>query len=170
MALLRLDLIIALGVGKSGGLQDVYVAHNVPNSRNDQAYVQLEPCAFESLQLNCQEFIQSLEQDILKGCQVSREGIREGRALLVSVGIGHMAFQQERIDELQELVRAQDVEVLGCVTQRPAAIHPKYVVGSGKMKELAIQALQSGADTLIFDQDLTPRRSEVFRKLPIFGC
>jgi GTP-binding protein HflX len=156
LALLRLDLIIALGVGKSGGLQDVYVAHNVPNSRNDQAYVQLEPCAFESLQLNCQEFIQSLEQDILKGCQISREGIREGRALLVSVGIGHMAFQQERIDELQELVRAQDVEVLGCVTQRPAAIHPKYVVGSGKMKELAIQALQSGADTLIFDQDLTP--------------
>jgi GTP-binding protein HflX len=156
LALLRLDLIMALGVGKSGGLQDVYVAHNVPNSTNDQAYVQLKPCAFESFQLNCQEFIQTLEQDILKGCQVSREGIREGRALLVSVGIGHMAFQQERIDELQELVRAQDVEVLGCVTQRPAAIHPKYVVGSGKMKELAIQALQSGADTLIFDQDLTP--------------
>ncbi len=156
LALLRLDLIMALGVGKSGGLQDVYVAHNVPNSTNDQAYVQLKPCAFESFQLNCQEFIQSLEQDILKGCQISREGIREGRALLVSVGIGHMAFQQERLDELQELVRAQDVEVLGCVTQRPASIHPKYVVGSGKMKELAIQALQSGADTLIFDQDLTP--------------
>jgi len=156
LALLRLDLIMALGVGKSGGLQNVYVAHNVPNSANDQAYVQLEPCTFESFQLNCQECIQSLEQDILKGCQVSREGIREGRALLVSVGIGHMAFQQERIDELQELVRSQDVEVLGCVTQRPAAIHPKYVVGSGKMKELAIQALQSGADTLIFDQDLTP--------------
>ena len=58
--------------------------------------------------------------------------------------------------KLQELVRAQDVEVLGCVTQRPASIHPKYVVGSGKMKELAIQALQSGADMLIFDQDLTP--------------
>lgn len=156
LALLRLDLIMALGVGKSGGLQDVYVAHNVPNSTHAQAYVQLAPCAFGSFHLNCQEFIQSLEQDILKGCQVSREDIREGRALLVSVGIGHMAFQQERIDELQELVRAQDVEVLGCVTQRPAAIHPKYVVGSGKMKELAIQALQSGADTLIFDQDLTP--------------
>jgi GTP-binding protein HflX len=156
LALLRLDLIMALGVGKSGGLQDVYVAHNVPNSTNNQAYVQLEPCALESFQLNCQEFIQTLEQDILKGCQVSKEGIREGRALLVSVGTGHMVFQQERIDELQELVRAQDVEVLGCVTQRPAAIHPKYVVGSGKMKELAIQALQSGADTLIFDQDLTP--------------
>jgi GTP-binding protein HflX len=156
LALLRLDLIMALGVGKSGGLQDVYVAHNVPSSANDQGYKQLQPCAFQSFQMNCQEFVQSLEQDILKGCQVSKEGVREGRALLVSVGIGHVAFQQERLDELQELVRAQNVEVLGCVTQRPAAIHPKYVVGSGKMKDLAIQALQSGADLLIFDQDLTP--------------
>jgi GTP-binding protein HflX len=156
LALLRLDLIVALGVGKNGGLQDVYVAHNVPHSSKDQAYVQLKPCAFQSFQMNCLEFVQSLEQDILKGCQGSREGIREGRALLVSVGTGRVAFQQERLDELQELVRAQDVEVLGCVTQRPAAIHPKYVVGSGKMKDLAIQALQSGADTLIFDQDLTP--------------
>ena len=156
LALLRLDLIMALGVGKTGGLQDVYVAHNVPNSPKNQAYVLLKPCAFQSFQMNCQEFIQSLEQDILKGCQVSKEGVREGRALLVSVGTGHVAFQQERLDELQELVRAQDVEVLGCVTQRPASIHPKYVVGSGKMKDLAIQALQSGADMLIFDQDLTP--------------
>jgi len=156
LALLRLDLIVALGVGKSGGLQDVYVAHNVPNSTHEQSYRQLEPCDIQSLQWNCQEFIQTLEQDILKSCHVSKEGIREGRALLVSVGTGHMSFQQERLEELQELVRAQDVEVLGCVTQRPGSIHPKYVVGSGKMKELAIQALQSGADTLIFDQDLTP--------------
>ena len=56
------------------------------------AYLQLAPCAFHSFHMNCQEFIQSLEQDILKGCQGSREGIREGRALLVSVGIGHVAF------------------------------------------------------------------------------
>ncbi len=156
LALLRLDLIMALGVAKSGGLQDVYVAHNVPNSNNAQAHVLLKPCAFQSFEMNCLEFIQSLEQDILKGCQVSKEGAREGRALLVSVGTGPVALRQERLDELQELVRAQDVEVLGCVTQRLASIHPKYVVGSGKMKDLAIRALQSGADMLIFDQDLTP--------------
>mgnify|MGYP000642753400 CR=1 FL=1 len=156
LALLRLDLIMALGVGKAGGLQDVYVAHNVANSSKEQGYKQLQPCAFQSFEMNCHDFILSLEQDIFKGCQVSKEGIREGRALLVSVGTGHVAFQQERLDELQELVRAQDVEVLGCVTQRPGSIHPKYVVGSGKMKDLAIQALQSGADLLIFDQDLTP--------------
>jgi len=156
LALLRLDLIMALGVGKTGGLQDVYVAHNVPSSTTNQGYKQLQPCTFPLFQMNCQEFIQSLEQDILKGCQVSQEGVREGRALLVSVGTGHVSFQQERMEELQELVRGQDIEVLGCVTQRPATIHPKYVVGSGKMKDLAIQALQSGADMLIFDQDLTP--------------
>ena len=156
LALLRLDLMVALGVGKSGGLQDIFVAHNVPSSVKNQGYTQFQPCAFQAFQMDCQEYILALEQDILKGCQVSQEGVREGRALLVSVGIGHVAFQQERLDELQELVRAQGVEVLGCVTQRPVSIHPKYVVGSGKVKDLAIQALQSGADMLIFDQDLTP--------------
>ncbi len=156
LALLRLDLIMAIGVGKTGGLQDVYVAYNAPSSAQGHAYVQLPPCSFHSFHMNCQEFVQALEQDILKGCHGAREDRREGRALLVSVGTGQVAFQQERLDELQELVKAQDVEVLGCVTQRPASIHPKYVVGSGKMKELAIQALQSGADMLIFDRDLTP--------------
>ncbi len=156
LALLRLDLMVALGVGKMGGLKDVFVAHNLPSSSKEQASVQLEPCAFQSFQMNCQDFIQSLEQDILKSCPGSRQGIREGRGLLVSVGTGQIACQQDRLDELQELVRANDLEILGCVKQRPTSIHPKYVVGSGKMKDLAIQALQSGADTLIFDQDLTP--------------
>ena len=156
LALLRLDLIMALGVGKNGELQDVYVAQNLPSSTKGRAYLQWKPCAFQSFQLNCQEFIQSLEQEIVKACPGFKEGVREGRALLVSVSTNLLASQQDRLQELQELVQAYDLEVLGCVTQRPGSIHPKYVVGSGKMKDLAIQALQSGADTVIFDQDLTP--------------
>ena len=60
LALLRLDLIMALGVGKNGELQDVYVAQNLPSSTKGRAYLQWKPCAFQSFQLNCQEFIQSL--------------------------------------------------------------------------------------------------------------
>ena len=33
LALLRLDLMVALGVGKEGNVQDVFVAHNLPQSR-----------------------------------------------------------------------------------------------------------------------------------------
>jgi GTP-binding protein HflX len=156
LALLRLDLIMALGVGKDGGLRDVYVAHILSNPIQGRTTREFPPSAFPVFQLNCQEFIQSLEQEIVRSNPGLREGIREGRALLVSVSAGQGTSEQGRLEELQELVRAQNLEVLGCITQRLGAIHPKYVVGSGKMKELTIRALQSGADTLIFDQDLTP--------------
>ncbi|MFZ1744752.1 MAG: GTPase HflX, partial [Nitrospirales bacterium] len=156
LALLRLDLIMALGVGKDGSLRDVYVAHILSNPIQGRTTVELPPCAFHSFQLDCQQFIQSLEQEIVRSNPGLREGVREGRALLVSVSTGNAASEEGRLQELQELVRAQNVEVLGCITQRLGVIHPKFVVGSGKMKELAIRALQSGADTLIFDQDLTP--------------
>jgi GTPase len=156
LALLRLDLIMALGIGKDGGLREAYVAHNLSNPIQGRTTRELPPCAFHSFQLDCQQFIQSLEQEIVRSNPGLREGIREGRALLVSVSSGQTVSEQGRLEELQELVRAQNLEVLGCITQRLGSIHPKYVVGSGKMKELTIRALQSGADTLIFDQDLTP--------------
>ena len=156
LALLRLDLMVALGVGKEGSLRDVFVAHNLPNSLQGRKYLELPPIDFRSFRFNCQEFIQSLEQDILKAFPGLREGKREGRALLISVSTQKAEEQQDRLEELKELVRAHHLEVLGCVSQRPHTIHPKYVVGSGKMKDVAIQALQSGADTLVFDRDLTP--------------
>ncbi|MGD9851235.1 MAG: GTPase HflX [Nitrospirales bacterium] len=156
LALLRLDLMVALGVGHDGGLQDIFLAHNLPQPRQGHPYVQWKPCRFHAFQLDCQDFIETLEQDIVKSCPGLREGVREGRALLVSVETGRGADQRDRLTELKELVGACDSEVLGTMTQRQAVLHPKYVVGSGKMKELAIHALQSGADTLVFDQDLSP--------------
>jgi GTPase len=156
LALLRLDLMAAIGVGKDGTLQDIFLAHNLARPMHGRPTLQWNPCRFQAFQLNCQEFIQSLEQDIVKACPGLREGVREGRALLVSVETHNTQDQQDRLDELKELVRANELEVLGTLRQRQAFLHPKYVVGSGKMKELAIHALQSGADTLVIDQDLTP--------------
>ena len=156
LALLRLDLMVALGVGKDGEPHDIFVAHNLPQRSQGVSYSQWEPCRFHTFQLNCQEFIDRLEQDIVKSCPGMREGVREGRALLVSVETGRGGDQQNRLGELKELVGACDSEVLGTLTQRQTVLHPKYVVGSGKMKELAIHALQSGADTLVFAQDLSP--------------
>lgn len=156
LALLRLDLMTALGVGKNGDLRDIYVAHILSVPVQGRTTRELPPCAFHSFHLDCQQFIQTLEQEIVRSNPGLREGIREGRALLVSVNADRADSPQGRLEELHELVLAQNLEVLGCIIQRLGTIHPKYVVGPGKMKELTIRALQSGADTLIFDQDLTP--------------
>jgi len=49
--------------------------------------------------------------------------------------------------------------VLGTVIQRCQAINPKYLMGSGKLKDVVMNALQKGADLLVFDQDLTPAQA-----------
>src|SRR2546426_6549804 len=49
--------------------------------------------------------------------------------------------------------------VLDTIVQRPQALHPKYLLGSGKLKEVVIKALQHGVDYLVFDQNLSPAQA-----------
>ncbi|MEK6537648.1 MAG: GTPase HflX, partial [Nitrospirota bacterium] len=55
-----------------------------------------------------------------------------------------------------ELARTAGVTVLYAVIQRPKVLHPRYLMGEGKIKELIIKSLQGGANLIIFDQDLSP--------------
>ena len=156
LALLRLDLMMAIGVGKDGSVRDVYMAHLLPQSNNGKSYKEWEPCSLHGFDLDCQEFIQSLENECTRTNIGLRQGIESSRAILVSVSTESAACRQEHLEELQELVRASHIHVVDSVVQRPHALHPKYVLGLGKLKEVIIQALQTGADWLIFDRDLTP--------------
>jgi GTP-binding protein HflX len=57
---------------------------------------------------------------------------------------------------LGELARSTDLQVIDTVVQHPKKIHPKYLMGEGKLKELIIKGLQSGAELICFDQNLSP--------------
>ena len=156
LALLRLDLIAAIGVGPQGLPTDLYVAHVLPSNPKGRAYEVWEPTSVYSFQLECDTFIEGLERELTK----TRTGhqIRAGKesALLISVSSRSRALQEERMEELADLVRSDEIMVLDTVVQRVQEIHPKYLMGSGKLKEVVIKALQQGADLIIFDQDLTP--------------
>ncbi|WP_454064631.1 GTPase HflX [Candidatus Nitrospira salsa] len=156
LALLRLDLMMAIGVGKEGGVRDVYLAHVLPQSINGKSYQEWKPYPWHGFELDCQDFILSLENECTRTNVGLRKGKESSRAILVSVSTERASRRQEHLDELRELVRASNIHVVDSVIQRPHALHPKYVLGLGKLKEVIIQALQTGADWLIFDRDLTP--------------
>jgi GTPase len=59
------------------------------------------------------------------------------------------------MEELRSLAESADFEVVDTVTQRRQKLDPRYVVGSGKLKDLYIQCMQSGVDLLIFDGELS---------------
>ena len=156
LALLRLDLMMAIGVGKNGNLEDVYLAHILPQSINGKSYMEWEPCSFQAFQLDCKDFIQGLENEFTKTNPRLQSHSKTVQAILVSVSTGSALRQQERLEELEELARASNLHVVSSVVQRPHVLHHKYVLGPGKLKDVIIQALQSGADMLVFDQDLSP--------------
>jgi len=156
LALLRLDLIAAIGVDPQGAPADLYLAHIVPPNPDGHAYDVLEPRPFHAFHLDCGQFIDALESEVAR--EIVRHSVadRKDTALLISASKRSRLEQEERLEELAELAKSDDLEVCETVVQRPQEIHPKYLLGSGKLKEVVIKALQRGADLLIFDQDLTP--------------
>jgi GTP-binding protein HflX len=90
-----------------------------------------------------------------RGETVDLSDTRE-KALLISVSQASRSALEESLLALGELARTADVVVLDRVVQRPRQLNPNYLMGEGKIKEVAIRALQLGATLLIFDQELSP--------------
>ncbi len=155
LALLRLDMMAAVGVLEDGLPGDIHAAHLLPYNPEGAAYTVEPPAPFHRFDVDFQGFITSLEQEmgraILRDVRDERE-----RAILVSVSTRRRDEQMESLEELKELAGTSNVVVLDSVCQRPDRINPKYLMGTGKIKELIINALQKEATLLIFDQELTP--------------
>lgn len=156
LALLRLDLLAVLGVGDRGEPVSISVAHLLPPNPEGKAYEEWAPQNFQTFQFQCDHFVQSLEAEISKATPALRRTDGEPSALVINVTEGRRADQEEHLRECQELAASQGIQVVGSVVQRLPHVNPKYVLGVGKITEVIIQALQSGADLLIFDRDLTP--------------
>lgn len=165
LALLRLDLIAAVGVGSEGLPADMHVAHLLPQNPQGLVYEVWASRPFHSFQLEYDKFVEALEAELAR--VASSHVIRNGQetAILVSASKRSRAEQEERLVELAELVRSDDMTVLETVLQRSQEVHPKYLLGRGKLKDVVIKALYRGADLLIFDQDLTPAQSRAIAEM-----
>ena len=159
LALLRLDLIAAVGVLQDGLPGRMYIAHLLPPNQRGAAWADIPPMPFHQLNIDFEAFIDALEDEMLRVQGQSFDvGDKREKAILISVAQKRTprSAQQEAMDELAELAKSADVLVLETVLQRPDKLNPKYLMGEGRLREVIIQALQKGATLLIFDQELTP--------------
>ena len=155
LAILRLDLMAALGVGSNGLPGNIYIAHLIPPNPDGNTYKLIEKIIFHKLDLNLSDFLQDIDEEIA----LSHEGIdieKGDRAVIVSVSLKKRTEQEDSLEELKELAKTAGVIVLDSIIQRPKEIHPKYLMGEGKIKELIIKSLQKDANLIIFDQNLSP--------------
>ncbi len=165
LALYRLDLVAAIGVGENGLPTNIRIAHLLPDNPRKKVYETMAATPLHSLQLDCAEFVQSLEREMAQ--QSAGHEVENGResAILISVSRADRETQEERLDELSDLVRSAQGRVLETVVQRTPDVHPKFLLGSGKLKDVVIKGLQRGADLLVFDQTLTPAQVQAISEV-----
>jgi GTP-binding protein HflX len=156
LALLRLDIMAAIGQSADGYPNAVHAAHLLPGTSERLPIRQLPPLAPGALDIDCAAMVQALETELARVVTGRPAGTSQERALLVSVSSAAPGLTAESMDELKELARSGGIEVIGTLIQHRDQADHRFLVGSGKLQELAIHALQEGATIIIFDQELNP--------------
>ncbi|HSZ82752.1 MAG TPA: GTPase HflX [Polyangia bacterium] len=174
LALLRLDLVAAIGVQPDGRPADLHAAHllpPMPDQRGEPWRILPSEPFFRST-LDPAALVTALEEEFERVAPAAVVTDARDRALLVVVDVrrakqgnvarvahdhAHALDQAAaRVEELKELCATAGVGVMGVIEQRRPEADPKYLVGRGKLEEILIRAMQVDANVLIFDPDLTP--------------
>jgi GTPase len=103
--------------------------------------------------------------NLLPGTLIERS-FRE-RIILVGVVFPGLTAElvDEELDELAQLVDSAGADVVGRVVQRRDAPDPATFVGRGKAQEIAELSRSLDADTVVFDDELTPAQHRNLEKL-----
>lgn len=154
LALLRLDMMAAVCVAPDGLPRQVHIGHILPGDTAAVPYQQLPPLYPHQLDIGCLQLIKALE-DELDHVRASYDAdLHKERALLVSVSTAPKKIALDSMAELKELARSGGIQVVGTVLQHRNQTDSRFLMGSGKLQELAILALHKGITLIVFDQEL----------------
>ena len=154
LALLRLDAIGAITITHEGLPGQVHVGHILPKSSDNMPFRILPPFGPGQLDIGCLELIQAIEDELAHIRSLYDADTGKERAFLVSVTTAPRRIARESLAELEELALSGGIHVVETVLQQRKRIDSRFLIGRGKLQELAIMALREGATLLIFDQEL----------------
>lgn len=158
LALLRLDLIAAVGVGEDGLPTLVRIAHLLPDNPSGEVWEILSPKPPSLIDFKFNEFIKSLEDEISRSVGARSVKSKQERAYLVGKTAGSALEIEDSLAELEGLSGSCGIRVVGKTVQRRSCEDAKFVVGKGKLKDIVIDALQKGAGMMVFDTELSPHQ------------
>ena len=156
LALLRLDLMCALCPDSDGDLDTVHVAHVLPGGDSSEPTRTLPPEGPAALDNDCARFVESIEAELGRLSSLQDAPKDKERAILVSVSPLPRMEAEANLEELRELAESNDVYVIASELQLKRKGDPKTLMGRGRLDQLYLNALQSAATIIIFDQELTP--------------
>lgn len=154
---MRLDCVVAVGVEK-GSISNMYVGHLVPDSGvlSEQHKISGPYNKDEMHKINIIDTIKWIEKEISTDVSESTGEGRKERVLLVGVSLqGQDSITEDLLEELGELAKAADAEVVSKTIQKRNKIDNTYYIGRGKAVELGIISQAYDIDTIIFDDELS---------------
>lgn len=155
LVFLRLDSIAVLTVFPGGEPHLFQWAHLLPSNRSKNPYLISDMLPWDKNRTDFSAQIEALESELSRHSELLSASGKE-KALLVSVAPHSQKKQAESLRELKDLLLTAGLVPAETLVQRVNAINPKHILGKGKLAELEVLALQSGASTLVYDCELTP--------------
>jgi GTP-binding protein HflX len=163
LALLRLDLVAAIEVQQSGLPGRIDLAHLAPigpdtdgAASHADPFVRLQAPDVHQLGFDVEATMRALEDEFARITRAAGDTQKE-RALVVGI-----TPEDEHFEEMLELVRSAGVAIAGTVRQKRSQVHPRTVVGSGKLQDIVLEAMRGRATVAIFDIDLKPAQARAF--------
>ncbi|MFT3713973.1 MAG: GTPase HflX [Archangium sp.] len=160
LALLRLDMVAAIGVKDDGLPGLVHYAHLLPENPNGDLWrTETVSSIHDDAMPDFLSTVNALEDELAEKTQARRTGDRE-RAVLVAVCLDQdREGAESSLAELKELARTAGVEVVDELLQMRRQADPKYLIGHGKLEELNLRGMQKLAEVLVFDKELSPSQA-----------
>jgi GTP-binding protein HflX len=158
LAMLQFDLVACLTEGRGGTGETIHIGHLMPDDQKGRIWEFIGPVSIQELHIDFIEFITALENEFVKARGryyiVNKD---QERCVLVCVVLPRIDKNiDDHISELKDLCYSAGISVVDVAIQRPKELHPKYLIGKGKIEEIIMKSQQLGADLLVFDVELTP--------------
>lgn len=162
LAKLRLDFVVSIEANVLGAPGCIEFAHIIPSARGIEVE-RTRADAIESLPQNADEILRAVETELRSKAETTTK-TRQAPALLVHLDLGEKDARERR-EEMLELCRSAGIDVVRVVEQRRRTPDPKSLVGSGKLQQIELHALDDDAEFVIFDRELTPAQSRVITQI-----
>ena len=123
------------------GLPDLlHTVHLIPVQVDGKDWASLAPVHPAHQHISCLELIEALEEEFVRERPTRDVDMGKDRAILISVTTGVAPRLKIPMAELIELARSAGVEVLEQVIQRRKTIHPRFILGRGKLVEIVLMS------------------------------
>ncbi len=156
----RLDLICLINVTSEGKPGNIEIAHIIPPCQNMNKKWQIYHYNdIGRVDIDFTEIIEEVEEKMeklffQKGGDVRKEGV-----VLVGFDTRYKKNAEASLEELHQLALSSGKVVLDKILQVKKQVDPRYLIGKGKLKDVILKAKQLGADSIIFDVELTPAQA-----------